>query len=105
MWPKPCCGTGIERLRVSLHGADLHYGGGLVVHTAASGSIPHLTEIYLRLDDGGTIGIGEVRGDIAYLHGFAETTGGGCAATAPGEGGLGRAPGGLVAALAHLGSP
>src|SRR5216684_2663612 len=72
MWPKPCCGTGIERLRVSLHRADLHYCGGLVLHTASSGSIPHLTEIYLRLEDGETIGIGEVRANIGYLNGFAE---------------------------------
>ena len=54
-------------LRVSLHSADLHYSGGLVLHTASSGSIPHLREIYLRLDDGETTGIGEVRTNIAYL--------------------------------------
>jgi L-Ala-D/L-Glu epimerase / N-acetyl-D-glutamate racemase len=59
-------------LRVSLHSADLHYGGGLVLRTASSGSVPHLTEIYLRLDDGDTIGIGEVRANIAYLNGFDE---------------------------------
>ena len=41
-------------MRVSLHLADLHYGGGLVLHTASSGSIPSLTEVYLRLDDGET---------------------------------------------------
>ncbi|WP_249158625.1 mandelate racemase/muconate lactonizing enzyme family protein [Bradyrhizobium jicamae] len=57
-------------LRVSLHLADLHYGGGLVLHTASSGSIPHLTEIYLRLDDGETVGIGEVRANIGYLNGY-----------------------------------
>ena len=61
-------------MRVSLHSADLHYGGGLVLHTASSGSIPHLKEVYLRLDDDETIGIGEVRANIAYLNGFAEGT-------------------------------
>jgi len=34
-----------------------------MLHTASSGSIPHLAEIYLRLDDGETIGIGEVRNE------------------------------------------
>jgi L-Ala-D/L-Glu epimerase len=59
-------------LRVSLHLAELHYCGGLVLHTASSGSIPHLTEIYLRLDDGETVGVGEVRANIAYLNGYDE---------------------------------
>jgi L-alanine-DL-glutamate epimerase-like enolase superfamily enzyme len=61
-------------LRVSLHLADLHYGGGLVLHTASSGSIPSLKEVYLRLDDGDTVGIGEVRANIAYLNGYDEKT-------------------------------
>jgi L-alanine-DL-glutamate epimerase-like enolase superfamily enzyme len=61
-------------LRISLHSADLHYGGGLVLHTAASGSIARLTEIYLRLDDGETIGVGEVRANIAYLNGLSVST-------------------------------
>lgn len=61
-------------MRVSLHSADLHYGGGLVLHTASSGSVPHLAEIYLRLDDGEAVGIGEVRANIAYLNGFAQDT-------------------------------
>jgi L-alanine-DL-glutamate epimerase-like enolase superfamily enzyme len=58
-------------LRASLYSADLHYGGNLVLHTASSGSISHLSEIYLRLNDGGAIGVGEVRTNIAYLNGFA----------------------------------
>src|SRR5229473_1245377 len=105
MWPKPCCGTGIEPLRVSLYRADLHYGGGLVLHTASSGSIPHLTEIYLRLDDGETIGIGEVRANIAYLNGFAEATVVECAATAVGEVDWRRDPVELIATMADWGSP
>ncbi|QPF95035.1 mandelate racemase/muconate lactonizing enzyme family protein [Bradyrhizobium commune] len=61
-------------MRVSLHLADLHYGGGLVLHTASSGSIASLKEVYLRLDDGETAGIGEVRANIAYLNGYDEST-------------------------------
>ncbi|EJN16155.1 enolase superfamily enzyme related to L-alanine-DL-glutamate epimerase [Bradyrhizobium sp. YR681] len=61
-------------MRVSLHLADLHYGGGLVLHTASSGSIPSLAEVYLRLDDGETVGVGEVRANIAYLNGYDERT-------------------------------
>jgi len=105
MWRKPCCGTGLEPLRVSLHSADLHYGGGLVLHTASSGSIPHLTEIYLRLDDGETIGIGEVRANIAYLNGFAEATVVECAAGAVGEVDWTRDPVDLIATMAEWGAP
>ncbi len=61
-------------MRASLHAADLHYGGDLVLHTASSGSISHLSELYLRLDDGATVGIGEVRINIAYLNGYAPET-------------------------------
>ena len=42
-----------------------------MLHTASSGSISHLSEIYLRLDDGAIVGIGEVRVNIAYLNGYA----------------------------------
>ncbi len=55
---------------MSLHQADLHYGGNLVLHTASSGSIPYLEELYLKLDDGETVGVGEVRINIAYLNDF-----------------------------------
>ena len=105
MWPKPCCGTGVDPLHVSLHSADLHYGGGLVLHTASSGSIPHLTEIYLRLDDGETIGIGEVRTNIAYLNGFSEATVAECAAGAVGEVDWTRDPVDLIATMVEWGTP
>ena len=105
MWPRPCCGTGVEPLRVSLHSANLHYGGGLVLHTASSGSIPHLSEIYLRLDDGETIGIGEVRANIAYLNGFAEPTVVECATGAVGEVDWTRDPVDLIATMADWGAP
>jgi L-Ala-D/L-Glu epimerase len=105
MWPRPCCGTGVEPLRVSLHSANLHYGGGLVLHTASSGSIPHLSEIYLRLDDGETIGIGEVRANIAYLNGFAEPAVVECATGAVGEVDWTRDPVDLIATMADWGAP
>lgn len=58
-------------MRVSLHRALLAYGGGLVLHTAASGRIVGLDTLYLRLDDGETVAVGEVRLNIAYLNGLA----------------------------------
>ena len=57
-------------MRVSLHKAELRYADGLVLHTASSGSVPHLAELYLRLEDGERIGIGEMRINIAYLNGL-----------------------------------
>ena len=92
-------------MRVSLHSADLHYGGGLVLHTASSGSIPHLREIYLRLDDGETIGIGEVRANIVYLNGFAEGCVVECAAAAAGAVDWTRDPADLLATMADWGAP
>ena len=56
---------------VSLHAADLHYGGGLVLHTASSGSVRQLSEIYLRVERGSYAGVGAVRINIAYLNGLA----------------------------------
>ncbi|MGA0564398.1 mandelate racemase/muconate lactonizing enzyme family protein [Ancylobacter sp. VNQ12] len=55
-------------MRVSLHRALLTYGGGLVLHTAASGRVAGLDTLYLRLDDGETIAVGEVRLNITYLN-------------------------------------
>jgi len=59
-------------MRVSLHAADLTYGNGLTLHTAASGSVPALRALYLRLEQGGTTAIGEVRTNIAYLNHLSE---------------------------------
>jgi len=61
-------------LQASLHYADLHYGGDLVLHTASSGSVGHLETLYLRLAEDGHVGIGEVRINIAYLNGIAAET-------------------------------
>lgn len=57
-------------MRVSLHRATLTYGGGLVLHTAASGCVAGLDTLYLRVDDGETVAVGEVRLNITYLNGL-----------------------------------
>jgi L-Ala-D/L-Glu epimerase len=57
-------------VQATLHRASLHYGEGLVLHTAASGSVGHLDALYLKLAEHGKTGIGEVRINIAYLNGF-----------------------------------
>jgi len=55
----------------SLRRADLHYGNGVQLHTASSGSVGELQSLYLCLDDGEHQGVGEVRINIAYLNGYA----------------------------------
>jgi L-alanine-DL-glutamate epimerase-like enolase superfamily enzyme len=57
-------------LAVSLRRADLHYGNGVQLHTAASGSVGELQALYLCLDDGQHHAVGEVRINIAYLNGY-----------------------------------
>ena len=56
--------------RASLYTADLHYGGGLVLHTASSGAVSHLSELYLRLEHEDVSGVGAVRTNITYLNGL-----------------------------------
>jgi L-alanine-DL-glutamate epimerase-like enolase superfamily enzyme len=58
-------------MRASLHAASLHYGNGVLLHTASSGSTATLDELYLRLDDGTHVAVGAVRINIAYLNGYA----------------------------------
>jgi L-Ala-D/L-Glu epimerase len=58
-------------MHASLHRAALHYGGGLVLHTAASGNVASLEALYLRLEEAGEYGVGEVRINCAYLNGYA----------------------------------
>lgn len=58
-------------MRASLHRAMLHYGGGLMLHTASSGPVSGLDALYLHLDDGAITGTGEVRINIAYLNGLS----------------------------------
>ncbi|MDO9405662.1 MAG: mandelate racemase/muconate lactonizing enzyme family protein [Polaromonas sp.] len=57
-------------IRASLHAKDLHYGNGIVLHTASSGSLAALQSLYLRLDDGEHVAVGEVRINIPYLNGY-----------------------------------
>ncbi|MBL8671185.1 MAG: mandelate racemase/muconate lactonizing enzyme family protein [Alphaproteobacteria bacterium] len=57
-------------MRVRLCKAALRYGGGLVLHTATSGAVPTLDELYLAADDGDRrVGNAGVRVNIAYLTG------------------------------------
>src|SRR5262249_43926337 len=57
---------------VSLWSASLHYGPDLVLHTASSGPIGALDELYLVVERNGEIaGFGEIRENIAYLTGLA----------------------------------
>jgi len=58
-------------MRASLHRATLQYCDGLLLHTAASGPVAGLDTLYLWLEHGGHIGIGEVRINIAYLNGIS----------------------------------
>lgn len=58
---------------VRLMAAELHYRKGLRLHTAASGPIDTLHEIYLCVErDGRVVGCGEMRTNIAYLTGVQE---------------------------------
>lgn len=61
-----------SKLNVSLLSAPLHYGGGLQLHTASSGSVTQLDALYLIIEDASGIrAIGETRLNIAYLNGLA----------------------------------
>ncbi|MDN7180654.1 mandelate racemase/muconate lactonizing enzyme family protein [Caballeronia sp. SEWSISQ10-4 2] len=57
-------------MEATLHRASLHYGAGLVLHTASSGSVGYLDALYLRLVKDGKAGVGEARINIAYLNGL-----------------------------------
>jgi L-alanine-DL-glutamate epimerase-like enolase superfamily enzyme len=58
-------------VKATLRRADLHYGNGVQLHTAASGSVGALEALYLCLDDGEHQAVGEVRINIAYLNGYS----------------------------------
>lgn len=58
-------------MKAKLWRGDLHYGG-VTLHTAASGAVHALDTLWLQLEDAGEKGIGEVRLNIAYLHGYSE---------------------------------
>ncbi|MFC0267545.1 mandelate racemase/muconate lactonizing enzyme family protein [Kushneria aurantia] len=52
--------------------AMLVYGNGVKLHTAVSGAIDGLSERYLRIQCGSSVGIGAIRANIAYLSGVSE---------------------------------
>lgn len=58
-------------MKAQLWRGDLHYAG-VTLHTAASGAVHALDTLWLQLDEQGVQGIGEVRLNIAYLHGYSE---------------------------------
>ncbi|MDF7658736.1 mandelate racemase/muconate lactonizing enzyme family protein [Erwiniaceae bacterium L1_54_6] len=58
-------------MKAQLWRGDLHYAG-VTLHTAASGAVHALDTLWLQLEDQGVQGIGEVRLNIAYLHGYSE---------------------------------
>ncbi|MGN6143509.1 MAG: mandelate racemase/muconate lactonizing enzyme family protein [Mesorhizobium sp.] len=57
-------------MRIRLFRAGLVYASGLAVHTASSGAVARLEEIYLLLEEGGHSGVGEARINAAYLNGL-----------------------------------
>lgn len=58
--------------KLKLYQADLHYQKGIVLHTASSGAVPALSELYLTAQKGDeVIAIGEARENISYLTGHS----------------------------------
>lgn len=57
-------------MKATLFRGELHYNS-VTLHTAASGEIDALDTLWLRMDDGTHQGIGEVRLNIHYLHGYS----------------------------------
>jgi L-Ala-D/L-Glu epimerase len=61
--------------RVKLFSCSVHYSPDLVLHTASSGRIDALDELYLVVERQGEIeGFGEIRENIAYLTGLDPVT-------------------------------
>ena len=58
-------------MKAQLFRGELHYAG-VMLHTAASGPVTALDTLWLRLEDQGVTGVGEVRLNIRYLHGYSE---------------------------------
>lgn len=59
---------------VRLLAGSLHYPPELVLHTASSGRITALDELYLVIErDGALAGFGEIRENVAYLTGLEPT--------------------------------
>jgi L-alanine-DL-glutamate epimerase-like enolase superfamily enzyme len=64
----------MRALVLRLYEAFLRYPAGQEVHTAASGRIAALHELFLEIEDrdAGVIGVGEVRANIAFITGTPE---------------------------------
>lgn len=60
-------------MRARLYRGMLHYHG-VTLHTASSGSVAGLDTLWLVLDDESLQGIGEVRLNISYLHGYSQNS-------------------------------
>lgn len=59
--------------RVCLTAAELHYEAGIRLHTATSGAVDALNEVYLTVEeDGQLLAAGGVRTNIAYVTGIPE---------------------------------
>lgn len=58
-------------MKACLYRGALHYAN-VTLHTASSGAICALDTLWLTLDDDGLQGVGEVRLNIGYLHGYSE---------------------------------
>lgn len=60
--------------RVKLFSGELHYRPQLRLHTASSGDVPSLRELYLVLEErGNRLACGAVRTNVEYLTGISES--------------------------------
>ncbi len=58
-------------MRIRLLQNHVHYHPDLVLHTASSGAVGHLAELYLVLEENRQVlGVGEIRENISYLNGL-----------------------------------
>lgn len=61
-------------MQIQLLQDHVHYRPGFVVHTASSGAVNHLAELYLVLqEDEQVLGVGEIRENICYLNGLTQS--------------------------------
>ncbi|WP_294911272.1 mandelate racemase/muconate lactonizing enzyme family protein [Tatumella sp. UBA2305] len=56
-------------MKIRLWRGELHYSG-VTLYTASSGPVSGLDTLWLTLEDQGQCGLGEVRLNISYLHGY-----------------------------------
>ncbi len=60
-------------MKARLWRGELHYAN-LTLHTASSGQVNALDTLWLTLEENGITGLGEVRLNIQYLHGYSAET-------------------------------